>query len=830
MAPVRRHPMIAALVLLGTVSALTLNSSAATERRINFFVISQDEETDQAGHKLVRYLQELWDDDDESLILDFKSLTYGAAVDRLSNWNEKDGDYIAHITPYACVAAQMLGAKFEVLATYKSRKTGETTYHSYFVVNKEQFASAPNLEDLMGYLRRTRRAKFIYHKLFSTSSYFLPSLYLRSQRIFETDEPLENITPIEVAEIPEKSSSKLVEQVAEGKADLAAVWDGTKNKYEDGDNYRNYGSKVHFIELPTALPNDLLVSSASLPRKIKQRIQRALSRMKDDPNAHIDTGDILWWEDIRNAFETRAALATLRRLAVQQLAPVTVTVAPDPEEPPRAEHLEAAKQAVRLSGSEFILRDPDFHLRAADAIWTLTPIHDGAIFLKTDIKGSGLAPQEFQISFTDTADLLRRIGALIHSRMHRIRYIWLYRDEVPTLIRDFDFPVVEGSKLKAQKITWTDLDRLAFVEGKFFDATVTNSNFFKIELDKAEFDVVGNRYDFRPMGNVAWRVVLVRLSQERLILRALTVIFIVLLTLAAVGLVLDVRRKEKAGAVQTVGGPQELERINKDIVEGYHRPWGDRDITEADVLWCNRPRLEELIAELKAQGLSPGFDTKSSRIQTTFAWAKLPFLKGFLGGGFERQYSQAFNVDPAKVGDFARLGALVNFLVRTGELSPFIGEPSEWDALDSGAHQWLRRVGAPPEELNGDGDELLRHDSELLQDIVSEHFSSVLESALRRVSFFCQSWKIGEEEGRYILSHRIQLRGGLEIQGEEGTLRGLTLEFNLPEVDDVAPGNGKKVDAWILGKLVRQTRTKQNRQAYLSLHFRGIAVLRDAVE
>lgn len=89
-------------------------------------------------------------------------------------------------------------------------------------------------------------------------------------------------------------------------------------------------------------------------------------------------------------------------------------------------YLEAARQAVRLSGTEFVGYDDDFHAHR-DYVSTLELIHDGAVKLTSRIIGSDVDDQTFQISFKDTGDLTRRLGALIHSRMHGIRYVWPYR-------------------------------------------------------------------------------------------------------------------------------------------------------------------------------------------------------------------------------------------------------------------------------------------------------------------------------------------------------------------------------------------------------------------
>ena len=58
--------------------------------------------------------------------------------------------YLARITPYAYVAAEMLGAKLNILAVYRSSATRETTYHSYFVVRKDSFRAQVNWNPASG--------------------------------------------------------------------------------------------------------------------------------------------------------------------------------------------------------------------------------------------------------------------------------------------------------------------------------------------------------------------------------------------------------------------------------------------------------------------------------------------------------------------------------------------------------------------------------------------------------------------------------------------------------------------------------------------------------
>jgi hypothetical protein len=154
--------------------------------------------------------------------------------------------------------------------------------------------------------------------------------------------------------------------------------------------------------------------------------------------------------------------------------------------------------------------------------------------------------QQFQISFAGIPDLTKRIGALIHSRMHRIRYLWPYEEKSPTIIRDVDFSVSPGTTLKARRITWLNPERNHFREGTSFEAGVTHADFYKFSLDDAKFPKVSGEpgWAYEPMSNIAYRVVLVRPTQEPLFIQALTGVLLVLLAAAAAGCTVDIRRRE----------------------------------------------------------------------------------------------------------------------------------------------------------------------------------------------------------------------------------------------------------------------------------------------
>jgi ABC-type phosphate/phosphonate transport system substrate-binding protein len=523
-----------------TILLLIFAVSSDAQRRLAFIGVSLDQETRQADRKLQEYLY-------RKAEVNFapEELEYERVIDRLANWTPAEPYYVARVTPYVYVAAEMLGAHFEILATYVSVTTGHRTYYSYLVVNREDFPSEPTLTDILRFLSRKNRPRFIYHSTLSTSSFFVPSLYFRANKVFHMPESTESLIAVSSEKISENSSSKLVEMVADGQAELAAVWDGTKSKFEPGHPsglFEQFGKKVYFVQLPTAIPNDLLVCSSSLDSEIKERTRKAISSMSTD---EIKIGDFLTWQNIRDAADARAALASLRWFAREQVAPVTVEMRLEKTSADAQSILESARQAVRLSGTEFVPFDEDFH-QQIDFVWTLEPIHDGAVLLRSSMPGSGIPDQTFQISFKDFQDLTRRIVSVIHSSLHRIRYVWPYGGNPPIVIRDMAFTLPPDSLVKIQKVSWLDPQKNNFRAGPITDAKIRESDFYKYELDVKDTSQIGDQSVFDPMSNVSFRVFLLRVSKEGLLFRVLTIAFLTLLVAAAVGLVVDFRRTRNA--------------------------------------------------------------------------------------------------------------------------------------------------------------------------------------------------------------------------------------------------------------------------------------------
>jgi hypothetical protein len=205
--------------------------------------------------------------------------------------------------------------------------------------------------------------------------------------------------------------------------------------------------------------------------------------------------------------------------------------------------VEAARNAVRLSGTEFIPFDEDFH-EHIDVAWTLDEIHDGAARLTSSLPGTGIEDQIFPISFRDPEDLTRRIVAITQGRLHRIRYVWPYSGGRPIVIRDTTLPMPPDRLVPVQRITWLDPERNSFRAGPIFEVRVSASSPFAHELAAEDFRRSGGiAADLDPMSNVSYRVYQLRMSPSNTWFRIATGALVGLLALAAIAAVLAVRRR-----------------------------------------------------------------------------------------------------------------------------------------------------------------------------------------------------------------------------------------------------------------------------------------------
>jgi len=519
---------------------------ASADDRIAFVGVALDRETREADRRLQDYLERA-----AGIRFAPEELEYGQVIERLADWDPRGGMVLARTTPYVQVVSEMLGADIEILATYVGAATGSTVYHSYFVVDRNAVRGDPTPTGVISLIAESpQRIRFIHHSVFSTSGFFLPSLHFRANGVFHMPEATESLSAISVTRWPDSSSSALVRAVARGDADLAAVWDGARARFVEGGTDPedlSLGRRVAFVRLPSAIPNDLLVCSRQAPAELKDRIRSAIRNMPAD---EIAVGDFTRWVDIADASEARAALAHLRWLAREQTAPVTVDVrVAAGARSATTTMADAAKHAIRLSGTEFVLFDEDFY-EHIDYVWTLDEIHDGAARLRSSIPGTRIEDQVFPISFRDPQDLTRRIVSLIQGRLHRIRYVWPYSGLQPIVIRDTTLAIPAGRQVPVQRVTWLDQKRNVFRAGPVFPVLVQASSLFTHELDTEDFRLSGGIVaDLDPMSNVSYRVYQLRITPPSVFFRVATGALIALLLLAAGAAVMAVRRMPRSSSL-----------------------------------------------------------------------------------------------------------------------------------------------------------------------------------------------------------------------------------------------------------------------------------------
>jgi ABC-type phosphate/phosphonate transport system substrate-binding protein len=728
--------------------------------------------------------------------------------------------YLARMTPYAFVASEMLGANLEVLATYESKTTDNYTYRSYFVVNRQSFAKHEGgqrheyphtLDGLYDYLKsRSEPARFIYHDQFSTSSYLLPALWFRSHRIFATDGPAPSVLRIEATK-GSKSSSDSVDKVARNEADLAAVWDGTKSSYASNDG-------IIFIPLSETLPNDVLVASTTLDERIRTDVRKQIAKI-----GNIGIGDFKRWVNIDDAREALDALNELKRVARASPAPVVVRVITDTagHDVAVASQLDAVaqevRQAIRLAGTEFVAEEPKFHA-GADVTWTINWVHDGAILLASEMLNvpnddiRNRLRQEFHVSFTPAeGDLTTRIVSLIHSRMHRIRYVWPYQENAPTIIRDVDFTIPKGDKMYVQRLTWRDPDRNAFAVVEGFEAAPAEIRPSTFVFEKRDF-IRTNTLDYQnPLSDVAYKVVLERRANESVLSKTLAATFVGLFLLAGAGAGYDLRRRLRPRKAPV---PQTLPEVCAALATRLHNTC-ERPLTEASTLFCNRERVEEQIAELKAQGVVPAAMGGIKRLTYGFTvGGSLPFIRDFFTASGGQQVELV--VDPERVGNVTRLNALLDLMIRQRLLSRFVGAPLEWEALNELARAIL--PGAEP------GDLLIRAEDETVVKIASRHFTQVCDDGMQRLSLLRGTWSMTRRDGRCVAEQCIDLQGPIAM-GDD-TISSVRLEFNV--ADDLelpfCPVS-QTIDCWILGKIARLSIADPADRPTLCLHLRVVALM-----
>jgi ABC-type phosphate/phosphonate transport system substrate-binding protein len=875
------------LLLLLTGGAGCTTSVAATQepvgaRPITFLSIVQDEDAAAADMRLKRFLELAVANgmkDERVVRFGQEKMSYSEVIRRFAEHEEREPGkaYLARITPYAYVAAEMLGARLNILGIYRSAATGQTTYKSYFVVRKDSLAQysdwrpddgGATLEHVKAYLLKRARqapARFAYHDRFSTSSYFLPSLYFKSNNILALDNSSNpNVIPIKVARSATTSSTDLVDQVWRREVELAAVWDGTMEKFRNPDashtDRQQVFEDVVFIPNPLFLPNDFLVASglgptteALITHAIKdhpeagrictdreeplwRRTGTARERVRcstidedDRPRDDFDAWYVWDSNDSEVSDTARKALARLRQDARQSPMPVVVKVEARGEGV-LDRYVNAVKEAIRLSGTEFVLADADLHVHV-DMTWTLESTHDGALTLTSTLDSFGALADRysntFSISFVDKNDLPQRIADLVRSRMPRIRYLWPYEEKYPAVLRDLDFTPDEH--VLVQRLKWLDPKRNEYEKEMPFPAFIENNtdlSRFRLTDEIGFPKTADGSFNFDPLSNVAYRVVVARKPQPDRVLVALPYCFIGLFGLACVGLLLDLRRRQPP--------PKGLLETYKRMVEAYHRRWRDKEIEEGEIVWCDLDYMEEAVKEIKAEGCflddvrNGGYDFNIGPIPVRLSF--LVRLGSRLGGRRGQDL-----MGPRDAGAVTALDTLINCLVRRDRLSMFVGFPehgrggstapaqlTEWAALNDIASRHFHSLGICDKPVHADFGAM----SSGLSSVVSSHFRSVLKSATREISLFRQTWVVREPDATGRLVHQCELRSALQLRDPNGhaQVNNVTLEVKLPAGAALSHAASEStLQAWVLGKILDW----KLESGALKLNLKPIAILKD---
>ena len=344
------------LFVLALLWSVVFSGTAYSQERtsIQFLSVASDADTKLADQKLLDYLRHK-----VPVTFEKQEMGYEPAIKTLIEWDpEKQGPLLARVTPYAFVAAEMLGADMEIIGTYLNKKSNSVIGSSYFVVHKEfGYETTEELKDFTRHMdnqaaqandfikilkKREIPARFVHHSKFSTSSHFLPSLYFRKQGIFSLfAQPkgkqkfitIHSLSPDGIA-----ASSELIPIIKNRQADFAAVRASVKNKFETDPDLK-------FIKLPYSTPNDLLVMVKPFNKLIRQIKDQMLETIRRMEATDINEGDILKWEDFNASPKARKSLANLRYMAKTTPHPVVINIRKSQKENSGIDekHLEAAR-------------------------------------------------------------------------------------------------------------------------------------------------------------------------------------------------------------------------------------------------------------------------------------------------------------------------------------------------------------------------------------------------------------------------------------------------------------------------------------------------------
>ena len=285
------------------------------------------------------------------------------------------------------------------------------------------------------------------------------------------------------------------------------------------------------------------------------------------------------------------------------------------------------------------------------------------------------------------------------------------------------------------------------------------------------------------MSNIAYRVILERPLYEIGFIQFLTWTFVGLFLLAA-GLAAWAaffRKEQPTLAVQDFG-KKTFGITLREMIHGYHKNWKDYQATEINHIWCDRPYVEEYIADLKAAGHGPKFDAVKREINRSgfSAIFTIPFIQQKVTV-FDREVTRELVKEPREVSDVVRLGNLIRYLVNNDLLSSITGELLGYGALNQVSNQVLSRE-LPPGVASIDlaDQDILNPDNPLVLNLMTQNINDTLDKGEHKISLFGKTWQMKENGSSYVLTYKKRLPFAMEITKEGATVKGLIFEFNVP--------------------------------------------------
>ena len=331
-----------------------------------------------------------------------------------------------------------------------------------------------------------------------------------------------------------------------------------------------------------------------------------------------------------------------------------------------------------------------------------------------------------------------------------------------------------------QRISWMDPARNEYEEDTPFDARIeNNTDLSKLRLsDEIKFPRnPDGSFNFDPLSNIAYRVIIARAPQPRWIWVGLTYGFIGLFAFAC------------AEWRSTCGGASRRRRGCSRPTSRWSRPTTGRGASR-------RSKKGE------SSGATPRAWTCSSRscktagrfsivVQTggcDFNFGPLPVRFSILMKLGSRLFSRRPQLSGGSGrsvggGNVMALDTLIQFLVCRRRLSPFVGLPEsavgtvaspawpiEWEALNDIASRHFQQLGICDKRVEANLGQPAQHPL----GVVSNHFRGVIKKATHDASLFRQTWTVREpaRAGPRFTKASCRLRCSLEPErlghGEQG--------------------------------------------------------------